>query len=163
MSGSRCVSEQQPAVPAPVPEVHPGWEELEADGPQVGIVIPDEADRERIEAACNELLERAITFEVRVLSAHRNQREVAEYASTAMLRGVPGVIASYTELPVIGVPIERGNLGGMDALMSVVQMPDGVPVACMAINGARNAAIYAAKILAQGGAAPPHGRWTATE
>src|SRR6185312_2605437 len=149
MSGSRSVSEPQPAGPAPtpVPEVHPVWEELETDGPQVGIVIPDEADRERI-----------------------------EYASTAMLRGVrvviaaaggaaalPGVIASYTELPVIGVPIERGNLGGMDALMSVVQMPDGVPVACMAINGARNAAIYAAKILAQGGAAPPHGRWTATE
>ncbi len=172
------MSEAQPAGPAPtpVPEVHPVWEELEADGPQVGIVIPSEADREQIEAACNELLERAITFEVRVLSAHRNPREVAEYASTAMLRGVrvviaaaggaaalPGVIASYTELPVIGVPIERGNLGGMDALMSVVQMPDGVPVACMAINGARNAAIYAAKILAQGGAAPPHGRWTATE
>ena len=172
------MSEPQPAAPAPtpVPEVHPVWEELEADGPQVGIVIPSEADREQIEAACNELLERAITFEVRVLSAHRNPREVAEYASTAMLRGLrvviaaaggaaalPGVIASYTELPVIGVPIERGNLGGMDALMSVVQMPDGVPVACMAINGARNAAIYAAKILAQGGAAPPHGRWTATE
>ena len=134
------MSEPQPAGPAPtpVPEVHPVWEELEADGPQVGIVIPSEADREQIEAACNELLERAITFEVRVLSAHRNPREVAEYASTAMLRGVrvviaaaggaaalPGVIASYTELPVIGVPIERGNLGGMDALMSVVQMPDG--------------------------------------
>src|SRR6476469_4492318 len=116
MSGSRSVSEQQPAGPAPtpVPEVHPFWEELEADVPQVGIVIPDEADRERIEAACNELLERAITFEVRVLSAHRNPREVAEYASTAMLRGVrvviaaaggaaalPGVIASYTALPVL--------------------------------------------------------------
>jgi 5-(carboxyamino)imidazole ribonucleotide mutase len=172
------VSEQQPAGPAPtpVPEVHPVWEELEADGPQVGIVIPSEADREGIEAACNELLERTITFEVRVLSAHHNPRELAEYASTAMLRGLrvviaaaggaaalPGVIASYTELPVIGVPIERGSLGGMDALMSVVQMPDGVPVACMAINGARNAAIYAAKILAQGGAAPPHDRWTATE
>jgi 5-(carboxyamino)imidazole ribonucleotide mutase len=156
--------------------VHPVWEELEHDGPQVGIVIATDADREQIESACNELLERAITFEVRVLSAHQNPREVAEYASTAALRGIrvviaaaggaaalAGVIASYTELPVIGVPLERGNLGGMDALMSVVQMPEGVPVACMAINGARNAAIFAAKILAQGGGSPPSGRWTATE
>ncbi len=162
--------------PAPAPEVHPVWEELEADGPQVGIVIANDGDREQIDSACNELLERAITFEVRVLSAHRNPREVAEYASTAALRGLrviiaaaggaaalPGVIASYTELPVIGVPVDRGNLGGMDALLSVVQMPDGVPVACMAINGARNAAIFAAKILAQGGATPPSDRWTATE
>jgi phosphoribosylaminoimidazole carboxylase PurE protein len=161
---------------APVPEVHPVWEEFEADGPQVGIVIATDGDREQIEGACNELLERAITFEVRVLSAHRNPREVAEYASTAALRGLrviiaaaggaaalPGVIASYTELPVIGVPVDRGNLGGMDALLSVVQMPEGVPVACMSINGARNAAIFAAKILAQGGATPPSDRWTATE
>jgi 5-(carboxyamino)imidazole ribonucleotide mutase len=167
---------EQPQSATPVPEVHPVWEELEADGPQVGVVIANEGDREQIDGACNELLERAITFEVRVLSAHRNPREVAEYASTAALRGIrviiaaaggaaalPGVIASYTELPVIGVPIDRGNLGGMDALLSVVQMPEGVPVACMAINGARNAAIYAAKILAQGSASPPSDRWTATE
>jgi 5-(carboxyamino)imidazole ribonucleotide mutase len=168
---------EQPATGAtPATEVHPVWDELEADGPQVGIVIATEQDRELIESACNELLDRGITFEVRVLSAHRNPREVAEYASTAALRGVrvviaaaggaaalPGVIASYTELPVIGVPLERGNLGGMDALLSVVQMPEGVPVACMAVNGSRNAAIYAAKILAQGGAAPHSGRWTATD
>ena len=172
------MSEQQPAGPAPTPvtEVHPVWDELEADGPQVGIVIPSEADREQIEAACNELLERAITFEMQALSAHRDPRGVAEYSSTAALRGVrviiagagkaaalPGVVAAYTELPVIGVPIRTSDLGGMDSLLSIVQMPPGVPVACMAINGARNAAIYAAKILAQGGAVPPHGRWTATE
>jgi phosphoribosylaminoimidazole carboxylase PurE protein len=171
------MSEQPVPSSTPETEVHPVWEELEADGPQVGIVIAMEQDRAQIEGACNELLDRGITFEVRVLSAHRNPREVAEYASTAALRGVrvviaaaggaaalPGVIASYTELPVIGVPLDRGNLGGMDALLSVVQMPDGVPVACMAVDGARNAAIYAAKILAQGGA-PPHssGRWTATD
>ena len=170
------MSEQPATGTTPATEVHPVWEELEADGPQVGIVIATEQDRELIEGACNELLDRGITFELRVLSAHRNPREVAEYASTAALRGVrvviaaaggsaalPGVIASYTEVPVIGVPLERGNLGGMDALLSVVQMPEGVPVACMAVNGSRNAAIYAAKILAQGGAAPPSGRWTATE
>jgi 5-(carboxyamino)imidazole ribonucleotide mutase len=151
--------------PAPAPQVHPVWQELEADGPQVGIVIASEADREIIRATCDELLERAITFELRVLSAHTDARQVAEYASTAALRGLrviiaaaggaaalPGVIASYTELPVIGIPIERGTwgLGGMDALLSIVQMPAGVPVACMAVNGAQNAAIYAAKILAQG-------------
>ncbi len=154
--------------PAPQPQVHPVWQELEADGPQVGIVMAFEADREIMDAAVNELMERAITFEIRTLSAHRDPREVAEYASTAALRGVrvliaaaggaaalPGVIAAYTELPVIGVPINRETLGGLDSLLSIVQMPAGVPVACMAVNGARNAAIYAAKILAQGQGPPP--------
>ena len=164
--------------PVPAAQVRHLWEQLEQEGPQVGIVIPTEDDRPFVEAACNELLDRGVTFELKVLSAHRHPREVAEYASTAALRGLrviiaaaggaaalPGVIASYTELPVIGVPIERGGmgLGGMDALLSVVQMPEGVPVACMAVNGARNAAIYAAKILAQGGPAPTGERWTATE
>ena len=154
--------------PAPQPQVHPVWQELEADGPQVGIVMALEADREIMDAAVNELMERAITFEIRTLSAHRDPREVAEYASTAALRGLrvliaaaggaaalPGVIAAYTELPVIGVPINRETLGGLDSLLSIVQMPAGVPVACMAVNGARNAAIYAAKILAQGQGPPP--------
>ena len=154
--------------PAPQPQVHPVWQELEADGPQVGIVMAFEADREIMDAAINELMERAITFEIRTLSAHRDPREVAEYASTAALRGLrvliaaaggaaalPGVIAAYTELPVIGVPINRETLGGLDSLLSIVQMPAGVPVACMAVNGARNAAIYAAKILAQGQGPPP--------
>jgi 5-(carboxyamino)imidazole ribonucleotide mutase len=68
---------------------------------------------------------------------------------------LPGVIAAYTELPVIGVPIKREELGGLDSLLSIVQMPPGVPVACMAVNGARNAAIYASKILSQGGPPPP--------
>jgi 5-(carboxyamino)imidazole ribonucleotide mutase len=127
-----------------------------------------ESDKEVMQAAADELLERAITFEMKVLSAHRDPRGVAEYSSTAALRGVrviiagagkaaalPGVIAAYTELPVIGVPMKTSDLGGMDSLLSIVQMPSGVPVACMAINGARNAAIYAAKILAQGQAPPP--------
>ena len=121
-----------------------------------------------MQAAADELLERAITFEMKVLSAHRDPRGVAEYASTAALRGVrviiagagkarrpAGRVAAYTELPVIGVPIKTSDLGGMDSLLSIVQMPSGVPVACMAINGARNAAIYAAKILAQGQGPPP--------
>jgi phosphoribosylaminoimidazole carboxylase PurE protein len=163
------LSEQPASGAAPAAEVHPVWEELEADGPQVGIVIATEQDREQSELACNELLDRGITFEVCVLSAHRNPREVAEYASTAALRGVrviitgagmaaalPGVVAAYTELPVIGVPLRSSkSVGdGMDALLSIVQMPPGVPVACVSLDGARNAAILAARILAQGGGAP---------
>lgn len=163
-------------APAPAPQVHPVWSELGADGPQVGIVMASSGDRETMEAAIQELDERAITYEVRVLSAHRDPREVAEYASTAALRGLrvliaaaggaaalPGVIAAYTELPVIGVPIKRDELGGLDSLLSIVQMPAGVPVACMAVNGARNAAIYAAKILAQGSLPPPSEKWTITD
>jgi phosphoribosylaminoimidazole carboxylase PurE protein len=157
-----------PEPPAPAPEVKYLWAELESDGPQVGIIMGSESDREVMEAAANELAERAITYEMQALSAHRDPRAVAEYASTAALRGVrviiagagkaaalPGVVAAYTELPVIGVPIRTSDLGGMDSLLSIVQMPPGVPVACMAINGARNAAIFAARILAQGQAPPP--------
>src|SRR5436305_14529420 len=132
------MSEQPVPATTPETEVHPVWEGLEADGPQVGIVIAMEQDRMQIEGACNELLDRGITFEVRVLSAHRNPREVAEYASTAALRGVrvviaaaggaaalPGAIAGSTELPVIGVPLGRGTLGGVDALGSAAQVPGG--------------------------------------
>ena len=162
--GATCMSEQ----PVPAPEVRHLWAELEGDGPQVGILMGSESDREVMEAAATELAARAITFEMQALSAHRDPRGVAEYASTAALRGVrviiagagkaaalPGVVAAYTELPVIGVPIRTSDLGGMDSLLSIVQMPPGVPVACMAINGARNAAIFAAKILSQGQPAPP--------
>jgi phosphoribosylaminoimidazole carboxylase PurE protein len=148
--------------PAPAPEVAHLWQALESDGPLVGILMGSESDREVMQKAADELLERGITFEMQALSAHRDPRGVAEYASTAALRGLrviiagagkaaalPGVVAAYTELPVIGVPIKTSDLGGMDSLLSIVQMPPGVPVACMAINGARNAAIFAAKILAQ--------------
>ena len=152
-----------PEQPVPAPEVKDIWEQLESDGPQVGIIMGSESDREVMEAAANELAERGISYEMQALSAHRNPRAVAEYASTAALRGVrviiagagkaaalPGVVAAYTELPVIGVPIRTSDLGGMDSLLSIVQMPPGVPVACMAINGARNAALFASKILAGG-------------
>lgn len=136
----------------------------------VGILVGSESDRERMEPAMVELDERAIPHEFHVLSAHRDPRGVAEYASTAAVRGVrviiagagmaaalPGVIASYTELPVIGVPLRSSKSvgNGMDALLSIVQMPPGVPVACVSVDGARNAAILAARILAQGGGMPP--------
>ena len=126
----------------------------------VGIVMGSESDREVMEKAVVELQERKIKFEINVLSAHRDPDKVAHYAKTAQSRGLkvliggagkaaalPGVLASYTNLPVIGVPIKTSDLGGMDSLLSIVQMPPGVPVACVAINGARNAAILAARIL----------------
>ena len=126
----------------------------------VGIVMGSESDREVMEAAGRELDERRIRYETEVMSAHRDPDKVAHYARTAQARGLkvliagagkaaalPGVIASYTNLPVIGVPIKTSDLGGLDSLLSIVQMPPGVPVACVAINGARNAAILAAKIL----------------
>jgi phosphoribosylaminoimidazole carboxylase PurE protein len=126
----------------------------------VGIVMGSESDREVMEAACRELDERQIKYELNVLSAHRDPDKVAHYARTAQSRGIkvliggagkaaalPGVLASYTNVPVIGVPIKTSDLGGLDSLLSIVQMPPGVPVACVAINGARNAAILAAKNL----------------
>lgn len=158
--------------PEAQPQPHAIFEEFEENGPLVGILIGSESDRERMEAAVEELNARGISNELRVLSAHRDPRAVAEYASTAALRGVrviiaaagmaaalPGVVASYTELPVIGVPLtsSKSLLGGLDAVLSIVQMPPGVPVACVALDGAKNAAILAAKILAQGGAYAPPG------
>ncbi len=144
-------------------------EELDEQGPLVGIVIGSDSDREAMEPATRELDERGISHEVNVLSAHRDPRAVAEYASTAQLRGVrviiagaglaaalPGVVAAYSDLPVIGVPLRSSKSvgGGLDALLSIVQMPPGVPVACVSVDGARNAAILAARILAQGGGYP---------
>ncbi|MFA5802570.1 MAG: 5-(carboxyamino)imidazole ribonucleotide mutase [Thermoleophilia bacterium] len=127
----------------------------------VGVVMGSESDREVMQAACDELIRLEIPYEIKVLSAHRDPRKVAAYAEGAAGRGIrviiaaagkaaalPGVIASMTSLPVIGVPIMTKDLGGLDSLLSIVQMPSGVPVACMAINGSKNAAIMAGKILA---------------
>jgi 5-(carboxyamino)imidazole ribonucleotide mutase len=144
-------------------------EELDEPGPLVGILIGSESDREAIEPAVRELDERGISNELRVLSAHRDPRGVAEYATTAQLRGVrviiagagmaaalPGTAAAYSDLPVIGVPLRSSKsvMGGLDALLAIAQMPPGVPVACVSVDGARNAAILAARILAQGGGYP---------
>jgi 5-(carboxyamino)imidazole ribonucleotide mutase len=155
-------------VPEEAPTVLPLIEEFER-GPLVGILIGSESDREAMQPAVDELNERAISHELLVLSAHRDPRGVAEYASTAALRGVrvviaaagmaaalPGAVAAYTDLPVIGVPLSSSKTaaGGLDAILAIVQMPPGVPVACVSLDGARNAAILAAKILAQGGGYP---------
>jgi 5-(carboxyamino)imidazole ribonucleotide mutase len=147
----------------------PALADFEGEGPLVGILIGSESDREQIEPAVQELDERGISNELLVLSAHRDPRGVAEYSSAAALRGVrviiagagmaaalPGAVAACTELPVIGVPLtsSKSAVGGLDAILAIVQMPPGVPVACVSLNGARNAAILAAKILAQGGGYP---------
>ena len=140
------------------------------DGPLVGILIGSESDREAISAAVKELDERGIANELSVLSAHRDPHGVAEYATNAQGRGIrvliagagmaaalPGVVAAYSELPVIGVPLRSSKsvADGLDALLAIAQMPPGVPVACVSVDGARNAAILAARILAL--AAPPPG------
>src|SRR6185436_14847222 len=137
-------------------ELFPG---VESEGPLVGILMGSESDRPVMEKACAELDARALSYEIRVISAHRNPKEVAAYAESAALRGIrviiagagmaaalPGVVAAYTELPVIGVPLtsSKSVMGGLDALLSIAQMPPGVPVACVSVNGTKNAAILAA-------------------
>jgi 5-(carboxyamino)imidazole ribonucleotide mutase len=129
----------------------------------VGIMVGSDSDLPLIQETTQVLEELDIPFEISIASAHRTPDRVAEYASTASDRGIqviiaaagaaahlPGVIASRTLLPVIGVPVDSGPLGGVDALYSIVQMPSGVPVAAMAVGraGARNAGIFAAQILA---------------
>jgi 5-(carboxyamino)imidazole ribonucleotide mutase len=151
-------------VPEPVlqAEVEAGLEGLEVDAPQVGIVMGSKSDMETMQKAAQELEERGILHEMRVMSAHREPDVVAEYSKNARMRGLrviiagagisaalPGAVAAHTELPVIGVPLS-GRLtaaGGLDAILSIVQMPPGVPVACVGLDNPRNAAILAAKIL----------------
>jgi 5-(carboxyamino)imidazole ribonucleotide mutase len=129
--------------------------------PLVGIIVGSDSDLPVVREATEMLEQLEITFEVIIASAHRTPKKAVAYAEAAAGRGLlviiavaggaahlPGVIASYTNLPVVGVPIAGGALNGEDALYSIVQMPAGVPVATMAINGARNAALLAARIIA---------------
>jgi phosphoribosylaminoimidazole carboxylase PurE protein len=128
----------------------------------VGILVGSESDRPRMQAAVDELEARGITHEFEIRSAHRQPDAVAEYGRTARDRGLrvliagaglaaalPGVLAAHTDLPVIGVPLRSSLsvLDGLDALLSIAQMPPGVPVACVGVDNARNAALLAARIL----------------
>ena len=132
-----------------------------ADQPLVGIIMGSKSDLPVMEACTKQLEELGVAYELVIASAHRNPAKVHEWASTAADRGIKviiaaagkaahlgGVVAAYTPLPIVGVPMKTSDLGGMDSLLSMVQMPSGVPVACVAINGAKNAAIYATQILA---------------
>jgi len=130
--------------------------------PLVGIVIGSKTDEPLIQPALDMLQQLNINYELSILSAHRNPERVREYGSKARERGIeiiiaaagsaahlPGTLASWTTLPVIGIPLPTSELKGIDSLYSIVQMPDGVPVACVGIgaSGAKNAALLAAQIL----------------
>jgi 5-(carboxyamino)imidazole ribonucleotide mutase len=133
-----------------------------AERPVVGILVGSESDREPMQVAVDELEARGIPHELEVRSAHRTPDAVAEYARSARGRGIrvliagaglaaalPGVVAAHTDLPVIGVPLRSrlSVLDGLDALLSIVQMPPGVPVATVGVDNAKNAAVLAARIL----------------
>jgi phosphoribosylaminoimidazole carboxylase PurE protein len=153
-----------PSVQAEVEtEVQAQLSELDVDAPRVGIIMGSKSDMATMEKAAAELTERGIRSEVRVMSAHRDPDTVADYCRNAHMRGIkviiagaglaaalPGVAAAHTDLPVIGVPLtsKTSVAGGLDALLAIAQMPPGVPVACVGIDNARNAAVLAARILA---------------
>lgn len=128
--------------------------------PLVGVILGSESDRPVMDACSEQLTELGVAHEMIVASAHRMPDKVHEWASGAADRGLKviiaaagkaahlgGVVAAFTPLPVITVPMKTSDLGGLDSLLSMVQMPTGVPVACVAINGAKNAAILACQIL----------------
>jgi 5-(carboxyamino)imidazole ribonucleotide mutase len=129
--------------------------------PAVGVVMGSDSDWPVMRAAAEALAEFGVPYEAGVVSAHRMPRDMIEYGSSAADRGLrviiagaggaahlPGMLASVTPLPVIGVPVPLANLGGLDSLLSIVQMPAGIPVATVAVGGARNAGLLAVRILA---------------
>lgn len=154
------------AVAAPATETDPTVAALEQElataGVLVGIVMGSQSDMETMQKAAKELTDRGIANEINVMSAHRDPDKVAAYAKQARSRGLkviiagaglsaalPGVVAAHTDLPVIGVPLtsRMSVSGGLDALLSVAQMPPGVPVACVGVDNPKNAAVLAARIL----------------
>ncbi len=129
--------------------------------PRVAIVCGSQSDLPVLEPCLQTLTDLGIQHETHVMSAHRTPAKVQKFASAAADQGfevviaaagmaahLPGVVAAWTSLPVIGVPVGKAGMSGLDALLAIAQMPPGVPVACMAVNGAENAALYAAAILA---------------
>jgi 5-(carboxyamino)imidazole ribonucleotide mutase len=149
-------------TPEALAEPAAAFDELDVDAPRVGIVMGSKSDLPAMQAAEKELSDRGIRCEVRVMSAHREPDKVADYARNARMRGLrviiagaglsaalPGVVAAHSDLPVIGVPLTSRTsvAGGLDALLSISQMPPGVPVACVGVDNPRNAAVLAARIL----------------
>ena len=151
------------AEATPETQVEYEFDELDVDdAPQVGIVMGSKSDMPVMEKAGEQLEELGIRHEIRVMSAHRDPDTVADYAKNARMRGLrviiagaglsaalPGVVAAHTDLPVIGVPLtsKMSVSGGLDALLSIAQMPPGVPVACVGVDNPKNAAVLAARIL----------------
>ena len=155
---------EQRAATAPMTQTDPETEfaDLDVDAPRVGIIMGSKSDMAEMEKAGAILEETGISFEIRVMSAHRDPDTVAEYCKNARMRGLrviiagaglsaalPGVAAAHTDLPVVGVPLSSrlSAMGGLDAVLSIVQMPPGVPVACVGLDNARNAGHLAARIL----------------
>ena len=151
-------------TPVTETEVEEEFADLDVDAPLVGIVMGSKSDMPTMEKAGKELEERGIHHEIRVMSSHREPETVAEYAKNAKMRGLrviiagaglaaalPGVVAAHTDLPVIGVPLTSGTsvAGGLDALLAIAQMPPGVPVGCVGVDAARNAAVLAARIIGE--------------
>jgi phosphoribosylaminoimidazole carboxylase PurE protein len=154
------VTEQ--AEPATETEVVVQLEEIDVDLPRVGIIMGSKSDMDVMDGAASVLRDAGVRHEVRVMSAHREPDTVAEYCKNARMRGLrvivagaglsaalPGVAAAHTDLPVIGVPLSSrlSAMGGLDAILSVVQMPPGVPVACVGLDNAKNAGHLALRIL----------------
>ena len=137
-------------------------EDVPVDAPRVGIIMGSKSDTAAMEAAEKVLEQAEVRFEVRVMSAHREPDVVADYCKNARMRGLrvliagaglsaalPGVAAAHTDLPVVGVPLSSrlSAVGGLDAILSVAQMPPGVPVACVGLDNAKNAGHLAVRIL----------------
>jgi len=152
--------EQSGPGTATMPAVQEAFEEIEVDAPLVGVIMGSASDKPKMQPAGEALQDAGIRYDVRVISAHRDPDKVRDYCQNARMRGLrviiagagmsaalPGVAASHSDLPVIGVPIAGRNLGGLDALLSAVQMPPGVPVGVVAIDGAKNAGLLAARII----------------
>jgi phosphoribosylaminoimidazole carboxylase PurE protein len=150
--------------PEPVTETEIAVElaEIDVDLPRVGIIMGSKSDMDVMDGAASVLRDAGVHHEVRVMSAHREPETVAEYCKNARMRGLrvivagaglsaalPGVAAAHTDLPVIGVPLSSrlSAMGGLDAILSVVQMPPGVPVACVGLDNAKNAGHLALRIL----------------
>jgi phosphoribosylaminoimidazole carboxylase PurE protein len=151
---------QTGAVTQTEPET--AFDELDVDAPVVGIIMGSKSDLPEMEKAGEILADKGIRYEIRVMSAHRDPDTVADYCRNARMRGLkviiagaglsaalPGVAAAHSDLPVIGVPLSSrlSALGGLDAILSIAQMPPGVPVACVGLDNARNAGHLAARIL----------------
>ena len=143
-------------------QVEAEFDGLDVDAPRVGIIMGSKSDMETMEKAAKVLEENGVKSEIRVMSAHRDPEMVADYCKNARMRGLriiiagagisaalPGVAAAHTDLPVIGVPLSSSlsAAGGLDSILSVVQMPPGVPVASVGLDNTRNAAHLAARIL----------------
>ncbi|MGE4425367.1 MAG: 5-(carboxyamino)imidazole ribonucleotide mutase [Solirubrobacteraceae bacterium] len=164
------MSENQTSTQDPATQLLEDAVDVPGDAPRVGIIMGSKSDLPEMEKAGAVLKEHHIAFEIRVMSAHRDPELVADYCKNARMRGLrviiagaglsaalPGVAAAHTDLPVVGVPLSSrlSAAGGLDAILSVVQMPPGVPVAAVGLDNPRNAAHLAIRILNSGDGAAP--------